>query len=70
MTDKLTELRASRAATGQTDTFAEHRATFSPLRAAVSAALARPGAPTQAALARAAWPAEDVAALAATGIAD
>jgi transcriptional regulator with XRE-family HTH domain len=54
MSDKLAELRASRAATGQTDTFAEHRATFSPLRAAISAALARPGAPTQAALARAA----------------
>jgi len=63
MTDpKLAELRARRAATGQTDTFAEHRATyedateealFSPLRAAVRAALARPGAPKRAALARA-----------------
>lgn len=59
---KLAELRARRAATGQTDSFADHRATyedateealFSPLRAAVREALALPGAPQRVELARA-----------------
>jgi transcriptional regulator with XRE-family HTH domain len=54
MIAKLAELRARRAARSATYEDATEEALFSPLRAAVSAALAHPGAPTQAALARAA----------------